>query len=180
MTRLWYLLGLVPFAIGLGIGALSFLRMIDDVKHMPRVVVPGEQAVALGSGDFIVFGESDSIVGGTAYHAERFSVRCNLTGADGAPIELHSTAASTHYTIGSYAGSSMFTFTLPSTQRVTLACKTDQDVRAVLAIGRGIGVRIVIGVVALVSGILATVFATIVVYRRRKRYRELVAARDAR
>lgn len=169
MSRLWYLVALVPLAIGLGLGALSFLHMIDDIKHMPRVVVPGEQGVELASGDYIVFGESDSIVDGTAYHAEHFSVRCNLTGAAGNAIELRRAAASTHYTIGGFSGTSMFTFTLPAAEHVTLACKTDQDVKAVLAIGRGIGVRVVLAVISLVGGILATVFAMIVVHRRRKR-----------
>lgn len=169
MSRAWYLVALVPLALGLGLGALSFLHMIDDIKHMPRVVVPGEQAVELGSGDYIVFGESDSVVDGTAYHAEHFSVRCNLTGAAGNAIELHSTAASTHYAIGGFSGTSMFTFTLPAPQRATLACKTDQDVKAVLAIGRGIGVRVVLALIALVGGILGSVFGMVVVYRRRKR-----------
>jgi hypothetical protein len=169
VSRAWYLIGLVPLAIGLGIGALSFLHMIDDIKQMPRVVVPGEHAIELAGGDYIVFGESDSVVDGTAYHAEHFSVRCHLTGASAEPIELHSTAASTHYAIGGFSGTSMFTFTLPSMESVTLACTTDQDVKAVLAIGRGIGVRVVLAVLSLLGGILGTVLAMIVVYRRRKR-----------
>jgi hypothetical protein len=177
MSRKWYLAALVPLVIGVAVGLLSITRLMGAIEDMPRMMVPGSHAFALAADDYVVYGESKSVVDGQAIVNERFNVRCVLKDASGAPLALTAHAGSARYAIGSYAGESLFDFTLPAAGTVTLACEMN-DGKAVLAIGGGIGLSIVIGVVSTVLGFIAAIITLVVVRKRRKRYLELVAARD--
>jgi hypothetical protein len=170
VRRTWYLLALVPFVVGAALAVVSFVRLFDNLDSMPRMVVPGEHEFALEAGDYVVYGESESIVDGTAYENGRFSVRCGLAAHDGAAIALsHPTVART-YSIGGHTGNGMFEFELPSDQTVTLSCTTE-DGKAVVAIGRGIGGAIVAGVLSILLGLFGGLIIFVVVFIKRRRWR---------
>jgi hypothetical protein len=166
MSRAWYLTMLMPLGLCV-FGVLAFMRLVDNIEGMQRLVVPGERTLTLDKGDYRVFAESESHVDGVAYANNQYSVRCSLE-ADGAPIELESSTAKITYSLGGYAGRSIFKFTMRKAGSAKLACTTD-DGKAVLAVGTGIGTSIVAGVLTLVFGVIGIVaaFAIVFVLRRR-------------
>lgn len=170
MRRTWYLLALVPFAVGAALAVVSFVRLFDNLEGMPRLVVPGERSLELEAGDYVVYGETESVVDGTAYSNPRFAVRCALAHKDGTPITLSHATVARSYSFGGHAGNGMFEFELPSPETVTLSCTTE-DGKAVLAIGRGIGGAIVAGVLSVLLGSLAAVVVFVVVFIKRRRWR---------
>ena len=171
MSRAWYLTALVPLAIGVAIAWVSFTRLVDNVESMQRMVVPGERTFILNGGDYILFGETASIVDGTVYRNDRFAVSCSLAAEDGTPIALERTTGRTRYSVGSYAGGGMFEFTLTTPGTVKLSCDNDGDT-AVVAIGGGIGAAIVVGIVCLVFGLLSAIGVFAIVFVRRRRMRQ--------
>jgi len=176
MSRAWYLAALVPIALAGLIATLAFLRLVDRIDAMPRMVVPGEHAFALPAGDHIVYAESRSHVDGVAYANESFAVQCSMS-SDGAPVPLSSHGSRMTYALGGYAGNAIFDFTLDKPATVKLACETT-DGKGVLAVGKSFALTIVVAVVPLVLGMLAAGAAFLIVFMKRRRYLALVAARD--
>jgi hypothetical protein len=168
MSRAWYLAALVPLAIGVVVGVLAIKRMIEHVESLHRLVVPGEKTLMLDEGDYVVYAETESSVDGVAFVNDRFSVECTLV-ANGQPLALERPTGSTKYSIGGYSGHSIFTFDMPASTSATLRC-TSEGGKAVLAIGTGIGGGIVVGVVALVFGILGAGGAFTIIYIRRRQF----------
>src|ERR1043166_6583456 len=115
----WYFVALVPAAI---VAAVSSL--VDHIEAMPRVVVPGTGEVELEPGDYVLYGETESTFGGTAYRIASLQLRCGMQALpDGAPIALSRPMARVSYGFGGYAGSSMFTLTIPHTGHYHLSCE---------------------------------------------------------
>lgn len=164
----WYLLALAPFAVASLIAALLGLRLYGQIKDMPRVVVPGQADIALDAGDYTGFLESSSVVDGVAYQAASWSGSCNIASATGTVVSLETSSSSTSYSFGSYAGKSAFGFTVPVDGTYHVAC-TGSEPSAVLAIGHGIGVSIVVMIVAMFAGIIGAVVVLVMVRRRRRR-----------
>jgi hypothetical protein len=147
---------------------LAFSRLVDSIDNMQRLVAPGERDIVLDAGDYVVFGESESVVDGVAYANDQWSVRCSMT-FEGAPLELRTVTGRTTYSFGNHAGRAIFEVTMPKSGTAHLACETEQG-KAVIAVGTGIGASIVFGVLGLVFGVLLAggVF-TIIFIKRRKR-----------
>ncbi|HEY5951461.1 MAG TPA: hypothetical protein VIV40_38470 [Kofleriaceae bacterium] len=161
LNRAWYLALLAPLAL-CGLGVLAFLRLADNIDHMPRLVVPGESTLTLEARDYRVFAESESTVDGVAYANDHFSVRCAIE-ANGKPLELATPTSRITYQLGGYAGRAIFVFTMPAAGTAKLACETD-DGKAVLAVGTGIGTSIVAAVLTLVFGVIGTIAAFVIVF----------------
>jgi hypothetical protein len=170
MSRTWYLLALVPALVGLAIGGATCSSMIDDIKAMQRVVVPGEGQLELEAGDYVAYGETESNVDGVAYSNSGFSVRCGMLGPDGAEVKLESPTGKVQYGLGGYSGRNYFEFTAPTNGTYTLRCD-GADAPAVIAVGKGVGTNIVIAVLSGVGGAIISVVAIIVLWRKRKRAR---------
>lgn len=164
----WYLLALVPIAIGGIVAAIAFSSLLGDIEGMKRVVVPGEATLELGAGDHVVYGELTSTVDGVAYHATSFAVRCRMTSADGEVVALTTPGASTSYTLGGYQGQSMFELTIGEAGTYQLACQNDGD-PAVLAIGRGLGAGIAVVAIAMGVAFIGAIVVLLLVRRKRKR-----------
>lgn len=164
----WYLLALVPVAIGVALAVVGVFRMIDEIEAMQRVVVPGEDDLELAAGDYVVYGETESQVSGTYYRNTSIALRCAITGPDGQQITLDTPTGTTKYTMGGYSGQSMFEFEAPSAGTYHLQCTGDGS-PAVLAIGTGIGTGIVLIVVSALVGFIAALVVFFVVRRKRKR-----------
>jgi hypothetical protein len=169
MSRLWYLVALVPIAIGVIVVVKNVRGLFDDIEHMQRVVVPGERTLKLDAGDYVIYGETKSRVDGVSYINESFNVRCALSAADGTAIKLESKTGSSQYTLAGYEGHSMFDVSIPKAGDYHFACEGDSKA-AVLAFGHGIGMTLVVTILAGVFGLLLSggVFLLVFLKRRKK------------
>jgi hypothetical protein len=157
-----------------------FMSLAGQIEGMQRVVVPGEKTFQLLPGDYIVFGESESKVAGTTYRADTFSVACTLTDQSGRAVQLQSVGRThTKYSLGDYSGGSLFELTIPAEGRYTLACTGDQQTKAVLAIGQGIGKSIVTSVLMLLAGLISSGIAVLMLFLRRRKAYAILKAREA-
>ena len=164
-----YAIALVPIALGFAIAGGLMWRLYGRIQDMERLVVPGERDLSLDAGDHVGFLEAHSVVEGVAYANDHFSGSCNQTDATShAPVALSSTTATTSYSLGSFAGRSVFGFTIPHDGTYHLAC-TGEGPPAVIAIGDGIGVAIVLAVCAGLGGFLVGGVMALRIRKRRKR-----------
>lgn len=168
VPRRWYLVAVASFVVGAAIAVPSLLGLFDDIRDMPRVVVPGAHDVTLEAGDYVVYGETSSQVDGVAYVNNGFAVKCSLVGSDGAAVELRVPTAETQYSVGSHAGRSIYVFTSPAAGTYHFACE-GSDPKAVLAIGHGIGGRLIAILIPLFIGMAGSGIAIFVVRRKRRR-----------
>ena len=168
----WYLLVLIPIAIAGVAGYLAFSGMVDQIEKMKRVVMPGEHQLELAAGEHVVYGETTSTVDGTAYHTTSISLSCNLVEvASGEPVRLETPTGSTTYSLGGYAGQSMFQFELARGGAYLFTCTSGENDPAVLAIGPGIGAGIVLAVLSIVLPLIAAIVIAVVIRRKRRRSR---------
>ena len=179
MSRAWYLVSLIPIAICVAISLLLFSHLMTDVEHMPRFVVPGDKTLQLAAGEYIAFGETDSRVDGTHYVNASFRVKCMLTAADGHGIEIGEPAATTNYSLGGYRGSSLYDFTIAITGTYTFVCSGEDNDKAVIAVGHGIGGTIVKAIALILAGLISAGVFFGLLYTRRQKYKRAVAARTA-
>lgn len=179
----WYLLALVPLAVGAGVMGFGLYGLFDAVRQMPRVVVPGSGEVTLEAGDYIAFGETHSRVGDNVYVVGSLQLRCGMRAAQGGePVALTTPTMTSQYSGGGFAGQSMFALTIPRAGTYQVACEGTGG-PATLAFGTGIGTSIVVSVLSLFAGIGAAVVTLVVVRRRRRRARaanELAGLPEAR
>ena len=164
----WYLLALVPIAIGGIVAAVAMSSLLGDIEGMKRMVVPGEATFELEAGDYVVYGELQSTVDGVAYRASSVQVRCILASPAGEPVKMTTPGSSTSYTLGGYQGESMFEFTIATAGTYQLGCANEGD-PAVLAIGHGLGAGIAVVAVSMVVAIIGAIVVLVLVRRKRKR-----------
>jgi len=159
-SRRGYWIALTLAVAAAGFLAISVWRLYAAVADMPRIEASGTHVVELPAGDLIVFGE-------TTEATANASLRCVATDAAGAPLTLSSPDSRTSYDLGGYHGRSVFAMTVRASGAVTFACETDADVK--LAIGSGMGARIVVAVVvAMLGGITASIVFFVTFMRRRR------------
>jgi hypothetical protein len=158
----------VPLGIAAIVVVTNLGALIDDVEHMPRVVVPGQGTVKLAAGDYVVYGETDSHVDGVAYINGSISVSCTLAAADGSPITLESRTGTTTYTLGGYQGRSMYDVAIPRTGEYRLTCEGDQK-PAVLAIGHGFAKKLVVAILTGILGLMLTGGVVVVIFLKRRK-----------
>jgi hypothetical protein len=167
----WYLLAVIPVALGALIAIMSLRGMADTIERMPRVVVPGKGELALEAGDHVAYGETRSELDGTVYLTSSLQLRCNMVASPGGEaVELTAPTAATNYGVGGFQGQSMFTLTIPRAGTYELACDGEGG-PATIAVGPGIGAAIGITLGSMLGGAAAMVAVIIVVRRRRRRAR---------
>jgi hypothetical protein len=168
MSRAWYFVTLVPIVIGVALAAVSIAGLVDAVKAMQRVVVPGEGPLTLDAGEYVIYGESESHVGDRVIVNKAFSVRCVVAAADGSQLVISHPSSKSSYTFSGYAGESLFNLSVPTAGSYRLKCDSDSG-EAVLAVGRGIGIKLVMALASGLGGVVAAIVVFVVIYRRRKR-----------
>jgi hypothetical protein len=141
-----------PFLV-LGVGLFVYL-LFHELSHLTdsltQVVVPGSADLKLSKGPiYTVFLEEKSVVDGKIY-ATRESVNgltCNIKSqANGNTIGLRRPGMSTTYTVGGRSGRSVLEFSVPEDGEYHFACsykEGSQGPEAVLAVGSGVGEKIV-------------------------------------
>jgi hypothetical protein len=145
--RIWY--GVAAIVLGAGVAVFLFLLIgfINGLAGMPRsmirVVAPGSFDIRLDkAGEYTIFDEYQSVMGGRVYsHSGGLSgLTCTLTEkATGRSIPLTAPGGSETYSMGSYAGRSLFEFTIatPGDYRLSAEYGGAGGPDAVLAIGHG-------------------------------------------
>jgi hypothetical protein len=184
-SRLYYLFAVI---ISIGGCVASVTQGIGDVQNtvesMPRFVMPGEVSLELKAGKYTGYHERQSIVDGHVYASDALSgLRCALRSASGDAVPLEASSVNSSYTLGSYAGTSVFELKVTSAGRHQLTCayadgQASQPV--VVAIGSGLMGSILRMLLPLLLSLTLGVAIFIVVYvKRRSRPSPPVAAGTA-
>jgi hypothetical protein len=160
------LLALVPLTIGILVAIKLVFAMLDDIEQMERVIVPGERDLQLDAGEHVLYAESRSVVDGVSYQTGSVSLRCGVRDAAGAEVALDTPNGSTSYAIGGYAGQSMAELHVATAGTYRLTCTGGP---AVVAVGHGIGARLVSVVVVAFAGFGLAVLVVVLVRRRRRK-----------
>jgi hypothetical protein len=174
VAALLFVAGWVLFAV------ILWTSLSGINEGMQQVVVPGSAELNLDkAGSYTIFHEHESAVGNRIYSTSRgvpgleSSLRSKATGA---PVELTRSFSNTKYSMGGRSGTSYLSFRIEQPGVYILSAEYPHGVEGdetVLAVGQGIGLRIVAGVL----GSLAVVFGciglsvAIAAYTGVKRYR---------
>ena len=179
--RWLYGLAAVIFLAGWGLFAGILWKSLSGIgEGLQQVVVPGTAEVNLPeAGKYTVFHEYESAVGSRIYSSTRevSGLDCSLRSkATGAPVELSRSFSNTTYSLGGRSGKSYLDFHIDQPGLYVFSAEYPEGQEGgevVLAIGQGVGLRIVAGII----GSLAVVFGCIglsvliAVYTGVKRYR---------
>ncbi len=179
--RWLYGLAAVIFLSGWGLFGVILWKSLSGIgERLQQVVVPGTAEVSLPKpGKYTIFHEYQSVVGSRIYSMAQDipGLECSLQNkATGAPVELSRSVSSSSYSVGGRSGVSFMDFHIGQPGTYLLSAAYPEGVsgpETVLAVGQGVGLRIVAGVL----GSLAAVFGciglavAIAVYTGVKRYK---------
>ncbi|MHC4562161.1 MAG: hypothetical protein ACYS8X_05235 [Planctomycetota bacterium] len=187
----WYTLvaGLLVASIAIGVwGPVSMVfRIASDIRSITRVVMPGEETIALAKGSYVISHETKSMIGGRRFHrtSELGDVTCRVTNeASGEGVAIEPLTGSLHYTMGNYEGEGLWRFDAPENGHYVLAARAVGDAaRAeefVLAVGppfpwRGLILGIVAVSIACMLFLGAVVLFLVVIIQRGVRKSRLAA-----
>lgn len=170
--RTWYLVGAGLMSSAVIMAAIAFSSMLNRIEGMQRVVMPGKAQITVPAGTSTLYAESESIVGGTPYKVEGpFQYRCGFEEKDRVTIEQ--ATGKVTYTLGDFAGSNAFDIETTEAGTYTLVCQSENGKPFVLAMGRGVGSAIVVGVVALVPFLLGLALVIAIYAMRRSQRRKM-------
>ncbi len=140
-------------------------RLSIQVDQLQRIAVPGTSELALPAGESIGYAEpAEGTLGEPS-----FSATCRAEAQDGSKVELVTPTAKVSYQLGSRQGVSIMSIKLAKPDKVTITCTAEEPFT--LAIGGGVGTSIVVGLVAMLAGLTASVTMVIRTWRRRRRER---------
>jgi len=158
----WYLaLGVAAILAGVGLFVYTLVGGILHVTDgLRQVVVPGEADLHLQANvKYTVFLERESVVNGRIF-SDRENLNglsCHLWPGSGAEVALQRPRVNLTYNVNGRSGRSLLEFTPQSRGVHHLVCGFDegnQTSQAVLAVGRGVGNKLV----SLMARCLATLF----------------------
>lgn len=177
MSRKWYWLAPALVVVGIAHLALELTWLKSDVEGLQRAVMPGSAPIALPSGDTTLYLERRSIVRGELYDVTGpMQLRCRVTDPAGTAVSIEHPISSVSYQVGGYAGANMFDLHVDTAGTYLLTCAAPS--RFVVAVGRGVGTRIVVGVIGvLLAGVLGVVAFVYVRVRRSSQRRIVELAR---
>jgi hypothetical protein len=164
-SRRGYVVALLVLLGGGAVLGVMMWRLSTQVDKLTRIPVPGTSEITLPAGESIGYGEpAEGSVGDVS-----FAAQCNAVAQDGSKVELGSPTAKVSYQLGSRQGVSILSIKMASAGNVTITCTA--DAAFTLAIGGGVGTSIVIGVVAMLFGVILAIVMFVRTWRRRKRER---------
>ena len=152
--RIRYLVALLIFLAGMaGMAAFLINRLSTMQDGMTRLVVPGEQAVALEAGSYTIFHEMHSVIDGVVYASPGLGgLVVTVTGPDGEAVPLAAAGAG-RYSFGEHTGYSIFDFTAPVDGSYLVAGRYQANgagPETVIAVGAGF-----------ISSLLGTIFGSL-------------------
>jgi hypothetical protein len=182
---LWYLsIGVALILAGIGLFVYFLFEGIGHITDsLTQVVVPGKAELTLNTpGTYTIFLEEQSVVDGQIYSTTEAvnGLKCTVTSQPGEQeITLTRPSASTTYNVGGRSGRSVLQFHIEESGQYELACdypSGTEGPKAVLAVGTGVGARIVrtigLSFAAIFGGIIcggAVVVAVLVMRERAKK-----------
>ena len=178
--RWLYGLAAVIFLAGWALFAVILWTSLSGLDEgLQQVVVPGSAELNLAKpGGYTAFHEYESVVGSRIYSGDRNvpGLECSLKSKPtGASVQLSRSTASTSYSTGGRSGVSFLDFRIDQPGVYEFSAEYPNGAagpEVVLAVGQGVGLRIVTGIL----GSLAVVFGCIglsialAVYTGVKRY----------
>lgn len=169
-SRRGYLVALALALSGGAVMGLMFWRLSSQVDKLTRIAVPGTSEIMLAAGESIGYGEpADGDVG-----EFMLAAHCNAVAQDGSEIVINAPSTKVSYQLGSRQGVSLLSIKMATPGKVTITCTTDHAFT--LAIGGGVGTSIVLGILAMLAGMLLAVILAVRTWRRRKREKRSAAA----
>ncbi len=172
-TRRGYVVALLLFLGGAAALVGMIWRLSNQVDQLQRIAVPGTSEISLPAGESIGYAEpaerADGDVGGPS-----FSANCNAVMQDGSKVTIATPSAQVSYRLGSREGVSIMSIKLAEPGMVTITCTAGDAFT--LAIGGGVGTSIVVGILALLVGVIAAVTMVVRTWRRRRRERRSAVA----
>lgn len=164
-SRRGYIVALLMFLCGGAVLAAMFWRLSGQVDKLTRMPVPGTSEIMLPAGESIGYGEpAQGSVGDVL-----FSAQCNAVAQDGSKVAVNVPTSKVSYQLGSRQGVSLMSITMPSAGKVTITCTAANAFT--LAVGAGLGTNIVVGILAMLAGVLGAVVMIVRTWRRRRRER---------
>ncbi len=168
-SRRGYIVALLVLLGGGAVLGAMLWRLSTQVDKLTRIPVPGTSEIALPAGESIGYGEpAEGSVGDVS-----FAAQCNAVAQDGSKVELGSPTAKVSYQLGGRQGVSIMSIKMASAGKATITCTA--DTAFTLAIGGGVGTSIVIGIAAMLVGVILAVMIVVRTWRRRKRERRSAA-----
>lgn len=144
-----YWIAALPLMLGAMTCGGGLLATQNQVKAMPRVVIPGDHVVMLEGGRHIGYLEHRSVVDGQVVAGDPIG-RCSLRDSSGTRIELRPTMGETTYAFGGYAGRAIFEVDVPMTGDYRVSCESSG--MGALAFGGGLGGLIALSVLGGLAG----------------------------
>ncbi|MFD4356648.1 hypothetical protein ACFWPK_18190 [Nocardia sp. NPDC058519] len=147
----------------IGVGAIGFFRMSDDVDRYQRVTVPGSGDLQLAAGDYTVYFEYP----GAATLDPPEAVRARLTDPTGQVVRTEAVGAEQSYQLGSREGTAEFTF--HAVQDGMYVLETDGGPGITLAVGHDLGssfagpilLAVAIAITAIILGVAILIITAI-------------------
>ncbi len=187
--RWLYVVAGVFFVAGWAFFVVILWTSISGIgEGLKQVVVPGEAELTLDKpGSYTIFHEYESVVGHRIYSSNRGvpGLECSLRSkATGAEIEVLRSSSNTTYSMGGRSGTAYLTFHIVQPGVYVLSAQYPEGRegdQTVLAVGHGVGTRIVGGVL----GSMAVLFGCLLlsigigVYTGVQRYRTGEALRKS-
>ena len=139
--RRWYLVAALVLLGGMALFAQVLIARLNDLGgELRQLVVPGTHDLALGeAGEYTIFHERVSVVGGEAFAGPISGLRVTVTGPGGEAVPVGAPGASMTYALGGRSGVAIFGFRIerPGTYRLAATYADGRaEPRAVLAVGR--------------------------------------------
>jgi hypothetical protein len=158
MSRLWYVVALLPLVAGIALAVFFFFDLKSDIETMQRVAVPGEEELYLPRGEYVVYAEGP------------FSGECAvIDSSTGDAISLEMPSGTTTYNMFGHSGRSAFEMDIPREGGYRITCRGGSGQ---IAIGHGLGAKIAGIALSLVGGFILMGAAMAIVatlrYKRRK------------
>src|SRR5215470_8778491 len=124
----WYWLAAIPVVTFVVILFVDSIKFAGVIEQAPRVVVPGTSEIALEPGDYTVYGETRSVLGGVEFRALSLDPRCDMKALPGGEsIALRPKYGREQYRFAHYEGKSMFAVTIAHAGRYRVHCKGGED-----------------------------------------------------
>jgi hypothetical protein len=185
--------GAALVVIAISVIVIGLSSATAAIEGMQRVAMPGHAQVVLPVGPSTLYVENRSKVGERVIDTTVDDVRddddegwnawnraagvaCDLDGPPGSPkVALSERMGHVHYSVEDYAGIAAFDVVVDTGGTYQLTCKSNHDLEFAIAIGAGVGARIVIGLLGLIP-MLGGIGLLIVTFVRRFRAARRAAA----
>jgi hypothetical protein len=174
MSKKWYWVGALLVVAGIGSAVGGCRAVKAKVESLQRVVMPARAEIALPAGDSTLYTEQRSIVDGKVYETSgEFRFSCRASDPGGGKVALENASSSVTYGLGDFGGHNTFDLHVETAGTYVRECQGPRTF--VIAVGSGVGTRIVFAVVAglvpVLLGVLVLILTLVLRVMRRSAMR---------